>query len=102
VALLVAFVIALVWLEAPWSLLLVGAALVLEIGEAWLWWRWSRRRKPAIGVEAMIGSSATVISPTQVRIHGELWGARSDESLEPGDQVEVVAVDGLTLVVARP
>ena len=100
-ALVIAFVVALVWLDPPWSLLLVAGAFVLELGEAWLWWRWSRSRKPAIGLEVMVGSSATVVSPTQVRVQGELWQARPLAAVSPGDQVEVVGVDGLTLEV-RP
>jgi len=101
VLLVLAFVVAVVWLDAPWSLLLVAGALVLELGEAWLWWRWSRTRKPVMGLEVMLGSSATVVSGTQVRIQGELWQARALVPVQPGDQVEVVAVDGLTLEV-RP
>jgi membrane-bound serine protease (ClpP class) len=37
----------------------------------------------------------------QILVHGELWRARGDEVLEPGDRVEVVAVDGLTVEVRR-
>lgn len=99
--LVAALIVAVVWLDPPWSMLLVAAAFVLELGEAWLWWRWSRARKPAIGLEAMVGSSATVVSATQVRIQGELWEARPLAAVRPGDQVEVVGVDGLTLEV-RP
>ena len=101
-ALLVAFAVAVIWLEPPWSLLLVGAAGVVEFGEAWLWWRWSRRRRPAIGLEAMVGARATAVSATQVRIGGELWQARAPVPLQAGDQVEVVGVEGLTLEVERP
>jgi membrane-bound serine protease (ClpP class) len=101
VALLIAIAVAFIWLESPWSLLLVGAAVIVEFGEAGLWWRWSKRRKPAIGLEAMIGARATVVSQTHVRIQGELWHARARETLRPGDQVEVVGVEGLTLEVAK-
>ena len=33
--------------------------------------------------------------------HGEFWSATADEAIEDGDQVRVVAVDGLRLVVRR-
>jgi membrane protein implicated in regulation of membrane protease activity len=36
-----------------------------------------------------------------VYVRGELWRARSDESLRPGDKVRVAALDGLTLDVHR-
>ena len=34
-----------------------------------------------------------------VFVHGELWRARSDDPLEPGEHVQVVARDGLVLDV---
>lgn len=99
--LVAALIVAVFWLDPPWSSLLVAGAFVVELGEAWLWWRWSRSRRPVTGPEAMVGSSATVVSATQVRIQGELWEARPLAAVCPGDQVEVVGVDGLTLEV-RP
>ena len=99
--LLVALVVAVIWLDAPWNWILVAAAIGLEVGEASLLWWLSRRRRPAVGVEAMVGTRATVVTPTQVLVHGELWQARSDDALRPGDEVRVVAVDGLAVVVAR-
>jgi membrane-bound serine protease (ClpP class) len=41
-----------------------------------------------------------VATPTQVRVAGELWQARSDSPLRVGESVVVREVDGLTLVVA--
>ena len=100
--LVAAFLLALFYLPAPWGVIAVGVATILEIGEAWAWWWWSHRRKPAIGIEAMIGASATVVGPCrplgQVRIQGELWQARCDAGADAGDVVEVVGVDGLTLI----
>jgi membrane protein implicated in regulation of membrane protease activity len=52
-----------------------------------------------MGAEALIGQRATVATPTQVRIAGELWQARSDDVLVPGERVVVRGVDGLTLLV---
>ena len=103
--LLVAFLLALLVLDPPWSFVVVAVALVVELGEAYFWWWLSRRRKPAVGVEAMIGASATVVRACrplgQVRIQGELWRARADAGADEGDVVSVRAVDadGLTLVV---
>jgi membrane protein implicated in regulation of membrane protease activity len=61
--------------------------------------KWSRRRRAVTGVEALIGKTAVVSSPTQVRVAGELWEARSDRVLIPGDEVVVHGVEGLTLLV---
>ncbi|XVV07730.1 NfeD family protein [Actinosynnema sp. CA-248983] len=58
------------------------------------------------GVEALLGSTAVVVSTVdahggRVRIGGEVWSARSlDHSvLEPGAEVTVVEIQGATAVV---
>ena len=99
-ALVAAILLAVFVLPGPWGIVLVAGALVLEVGEAWFWWQLSHRRRPAVGVESLVGMRATVVTPGQVRVAGELWHARGAEDAVPGDTVEVVAVDGLTLVVA--
>ena len=63
-------------------------------------------RPPATGAEGLIGKTATVrerLGPEgQVMVSGELWRAVAEgEPLEPGAQVRIVAVDGLTLKVAK-
>jgi membrane-bound serine protease (ClpP class) len=60
----------------------------------------------ATGLESMVGVSAVVITPLlpegTVRVHGEIWKARSEVGNEPkGQTVEVVSTQGLTLLV-RP
>jgi|SRR5947208_5335144 len=85
----------------PWGLLVVVAGGTLDIAESLLLLRWSRRRRAVTGAEALIGQTAVVSSPTQVRVAGELWEACSDHALVPGEEVEVTEVDGLTLRVSR-
>ena len=89
----------------PWSILVVAVGLVVEVGETAFWWWLSHRRKPKVGVEMLVGAQATVVTSCrpqgQVRVAGELWQARCDEGADPGDEVRVLAVDGLALVVAR-
>jgi membrane-bound serine protease (ClpP class) len=65
-------------------------------------------RKPTTGREGMLGAKGKVISPLseeqqgEVSITGELWRARSQQgNLTAGEKVEVVAMEGLTLIV-RP
>lgn len=86
----------------PWGLVTVAAGGLLDIGESLAFMRWSRRRKSPVGPEALVGQTAVVATPTQVRVAGELWAARGDAPLRAGDDVEVVAVDGLTLEVSPP
>ena len=83
----------------PWGLATVVGGGVLDIAESLALLRWSRRRRAAVGAEALVGRTAVVATPTQVRVAGELWEARSDVSLVPGAQVVVTGVDGLTLRV---
>ncbi|HYF63712.1 MAG TPA: NfeD family protein, partial [Herpetosiphonaceae bacterium] len=65
------------------------------------------RRLPSIsGINTtMIGEPATVRSPLTpqgtVWAQGALWQARSADPLEVGDEAEIIAVEGLTLVVRR-
>jgi membrane-bound serine protease (ClpP class) len=86
----------------PWGLLVVVAGGTLDIVESLVLLRWSRRRRAVTGAEALVGQTAVVSSPTQVRVAGELWEARSDDDLVPGEEVEVAGIDGLTLRVSRP
>ncbi len=67
------------------------------------WLRWSRRRRPAVGAEALVGAEAEVVEPCRpvgtVRVRGELWRARCERGAGAGERVRVRAVEGLELVV---
>jgi membrane-bound serine protease (ClpP class) len=63
-------------------------------------------RPSSTGAEGLVGKYATVrerLAPEgQVLVGGEIWRAvAAGEALEPGAQVRIVAVDGLTLRVAK-
>jgi membrane-bound serine protease (ClpP class) len=100
--LLVALVLLLV-LPWPWSLVGFLIALVLFCGELFFWNRRVRGRRSEVGAQTLIGRQAVVVSACrprgQVRVQGEIWTARCDAGSDPGDAVEVVGRDGLTLVV---
>jgi membrane protein implicated in regulation of membrane protease activity len=101
--LLGAILLAIFLLPSPWGLIAVFVGGILDIAESLILLRWSKRRKAATGAEAFVGQKAVVVSPLrptgQVRIAGELWAARSESGANPGDEVTVRAVDGLTLLV---
>ena len=64
------------------------------------------RRKSITGSEGMIGLTGEVIEPLTpvgvIRVGGEYWKAKSvDEDIEAGEEVEILALGGLTLKV-RP
>jgi membrane-bound serine protease (ClpP class) len=82
------------------GLAVVTAALIFGVIAAALK---ARKRPAATGAEQLIGSVAQVVdwhSPHgSVRVHGEIWAARSERTLKPGDSVRVVGRDRLTLIV---
>ncbi len=62
------------------------------------------RRKPVVsGREQMVGSVGEVLDSIdgqcRIRVHGEIWSARTTEPVDRGQKVRVKAVDGLVLVV---
>jgi membrane-bound serine protease (ClpP class) len=101
----VAVILAILVVPAPWGLVLIGAAGIVEIGESYVWMRISRRHRIKMGAETLIGAVAEVVAACrpegQVRIQGELWRARCEEGADPGDRVRVVAREDLTLLVER-
>jgi membrane-bound serine protease (ClpP class) len=62
----------------------------------------SVRRAPVrVGPQDIVGMEGEARPGGQVFVRGELWRARSDEAIRPGDRVRVAALDGLTLDVHR-
>jgi membrane-bound serine protease (ClpP class) len=105
-ALVGAILLAIFVLPPAWRIPVVLAGGAIEVGES-LFWIWlSKRRRPTVGVETLVGARATVVTPCrpsgQVRVQGELWQARCEEGAARGDDVRIDAVEGLTLVVSRP
>ncbi|HEX2292919.1 MAG TPA: NfeD family protein [Gaiellaceae bacterium] len=104
--LLVAIVVAVVWLPTGWGVALVAAAAVFELAETGFFIWLSKRRKAVTGAEALPGSTGVVVVACrplgQVRVAGELWRARCDEGADPGDEIVVERLDrDLTLVVKK-
>ena len=102
-ALVVALLLAFFVLSPPWTYVAVGVGAAVELAESWFWWRLSRRGRPKVGVETLVGRRATVVRPLtprgQVKLDGEVWEARADFDLLPGDEVVIRGVDGLLLDV---
>jgi membrane-bound serine protease (ClpP class) len=60
-----------------------------------------RRRAPRLGAEEIVGMEGVMRRDGLVFVRGELWRAASDRPLREGEQVQVEALDGLSLRV-RP
>ena len=66
----------------------------------------SFHRKVVTGREGMIGQQGQVVKPLTplgaITIKGEYWSAKSvDDSIEADENVEIVGMEGLTLMVKR-
>ena len=66
----------------------------------------AQKKKKMTGMEGMIGEVGTVISDFKggkgkVRVHGEIWNAVSKDKLKKGEEVRVVAVEGLKVRVEK-
>lgn len=83
------------------TIVLVGGFFVVVAALAFR----AYRARPKSGIEGLAGETGTVKSALDpeglVFVHGELWKARADERIEPGERVRVVGVDGLILKVAK-
>jgi membrane-bound serine protease (ClpP class) len=63
----------------------------------------ARQRPVATGAEQLIGMNGEVVSWSgsegRVRVHGEIWSARSEQVITAGHKVRVVGRTGLQLSV---
>ncbi|MDX6516465.1 MAG: hypothetical protein QOH73_2131 [Gaiellaceae bacterium] len=102
-AFVVALLLAIFVLPAPWGIVAVVGGALIEIAEGWIGIKWTQRRRAQVGAEALIGAHARVIvdcAPVgQVSVKGERWQAVSEPDTHVGDDVVVEAVEGLTLRV---
>lgn len=80
---------------------------VVVAGLAWWFITRSLKRRVVTGAPGLIGTVGEVISPGNgagrdclVRAAGELWSARCDTGLHPGDSVVIRGVKGIRLKVA--
>lgn len=102
---LVLAIVLLLVLPSPWGLVGFLVGLALFAGEITFWYRRTRGRRVAVGVETLIGATGTVVTPCrpdgQVRLRGELWDARCAEGADRGEEVVVTAQERLRLVVTH-
>jgi membrane protein implicated in regulation of membrane protease activity len=102
---LVAIVLAIFVLPQPWGLAAVAGGATIDILQTVAFLRWSQRRRPSVGAETLVGRVAVAVTGLdprgQVRLDGELWSAESDVPVDPGGEVVVLTVQGVTLRV-RP
>jgi membrane-bound serine protease (ClpP class) len=76
---------------------LIGGFWALAIGKAVT----ARRMPVTVGPQEIVGMEGVVREGGLVFVRGELWRARSNEPLAPGERVRVDQLNGLTLDVHR-
>jgi membrane-bound serine protease (ClpP class) len=63
----------------------------------------SRNRPVVSGAEQLLGASGEALEAFagrgSVRVHGEVWSARTDIPVEPGQKIRITGIQGLTLQV---
>lgn len=59
-------------------------------------------KKPMISLDiGSLGRAVTPLSPTgYVRVNGELWRASSNSTIDVGDEIAVVGIEGMMLLVS--
>ncbi len=64
-----------------------------------------RRRPPVTGAEGLVGETGVAVTQIhrsgKVKVHAELWNARSNVLIEAQSRVRVDAVDGLEITVSE-
>jgi membrane-bound serine protease (ClpP class) len=101
--LIITLVLSLIFVPWPWNVFVISVALVYELATMIFGIGYSRRRRPQVGVQTMVGAEAqaiTALEPSgQVKVDGEIWEARAPEGARAGETVRIKRVDGLTLEV---
>lgn len=98
-ALLVGGTLALIFLDLPWSAVVIALLAGVEVFELRIW-RWAMRQRPVGGIEGLVGQWGTLIEGDRVRIQGTTYAARA-VGAGVGEDVIVDRVDGMTLVVRK-
>jgi membrane protein implicated in regulation of membrane protease activity len=97
VALLVGGTLAVIFLDPPWSIVVIVLLAAVEVFEFRLW-RWAVRQRAVGGTEGLVGQRGTLIAGDRVRIHGTTYPARAVGG-QPGDEVVVEETQGMMLIV---
>lgn len=92
------------FLQISWSVILPVVALTAGVTFFMVGMGMKAMRRPAAtGREelvGMVGIVKTALTPQgQLAVHGELWQAVSDLPLQPGDEAQVIGIEGLRLTV---
>ena len=101
---IIGVIIAFVFFDWPERAYVLGAFLLFDVFEIYIWLRW-RKKRSVTGAEGIIGArgrALTDLNPSgQVRVNGQTWSALAPMGARAGDDVEVEATQDITLHVRR-
>lgn len=99
----IAILLAVFVLPAPWGWVAVVLGIAVEVAETIIWMRLLRRHPTSVGSDALIGATARTVTACQpigeVNVRGETWRARCNAGAAADAPVRIRARDGITLVV---
>ena len=104
---LVAGFVLFILIDPPWGAIALAVGALLEIGEAYGWYRYLGRIRVRTGAEGLVGQTAVVAEECRprgrVRVAGEIWNAVCAEpaGVTAGERAIVRGVEGLTLEIER-
>ncbi len=98
-ALLIGGTLALIFLDLPWSAVVIALLVGVEVFEFRIW-RWAMKQQPRAGAEGTVGETGVLLEGNRVRIRGTTYQAKTKDA-RPGDKVIVERTDGMTLIVQR-
>jgi len=90
-------------LPSPWNVVAFVVLVPVWVLELFAWNRTVKHRRRVLGADNVLGREATVVAPCypegQVKLDGEIWGARSEPGAGVGETVTITGRDRLTLLV---
>lgn len=95
-------ILALLFLEGPWRIIVPTLLLMTDVFSIIVWLRW-RKRPSVTGSEGLVGLRGIALTDCrpdgQVKVKGQLWKARATEPVYEGDEIVVVDSSSMTLEV---
>ncbi len=96
--------VAFIFFDWPWRAVVLGAFLLFDALEIYIWLRW-RQRRAMTGPEGIVGEKGKAVTDCmpegQVRVKGQTWKALAPMGVTAGEEVVVTATNDLQLEVRR-
>jgi len=98
------------WPFHSWLLALIITSIIcityIALGRRYIH-RWTAVKRERTNIDAIIGTSGIVVRSIAknvdglVKVRNEQWRAKAEEDIEPGEEIVVKSVSGVTLIVEK-